>query len=151
MKIDEYISSTGVISDVLTQSKSTETNTATEVTEQKLDEYISGTENTTEPIPCENYNDILQVMRKADAQRSEEESTQATGGQPSGAGGGSDDSEEETTTKIVTINGITYLETTTVSDGVTSVTRSAIKGEGVADKTTMLEGEETKFPEEIEA
>lgn len=49
-----------------------------------------------------------------------------TGGAGSGAGGGGSDSQEQTTTKIVTINGITYLQTTTVSNGGTTVEKTEI-------------------------
>lgn len=142
IRIDEYISSTGAISDLMNQQKSTGTD-ATEVTEQRLDAYISGTEETTEPIPCENYNDILQVMRKADAQKSQEEASTENSGQPAGGTGtGGSEEEEETTTKMVTVNGVTYLETTTVSDGVTTVIRSVIEGQNLEEEE-LLPAEET--------
>ena len=43
-----------------------------------------------------------------------------------GAGGSSGESEEETTTRIVTIDGITYLETTVTEDGVSTTTRTKL-------------------------
>lgn len=50
-----------------------------------------------------------------------------TGGAGSGVCGGSrSDSQKQTTTKIITINRITYLQTTTVSNGVTTVEKTEI-------------------------
>ena len=57
--------------------------------------------------------------------------TQASGtGAAGNTGGGGDSDDETTTTKTVVINGVTYLETTTVENGVTSVQRTAISGVG---------------------
>jgi hypothetical protein len=62
--------------------------------------------------------------------------TQASGSateteESGGAGGGSSDSEETTETEVVTINGVTYLQTTTTDEsGNTTVTRTQI---GAAD------------------
>ncbi len=44
------------------------------------------------------------------------------------AGGGSGSDEESTTTQIVTINGMTYLETTTTENGISTTTRTKIGG-----------------------
>ncbi len=59
---------------------------------------------------------------------SEQAGTKPAGG-AGGMGGGSsgdDDSETETSTQIITINGVTYLETTTTSNGVETVTRKVL-------------------------
>lgn len=53
-----------------------------------------------------------------------------TGAAGSAGGGGDSDDETTTTTKTVVVNGITYLETTTVENGVTSVQRTKISGVG---------------------
>lgn len=45
-----------------------------------------------------------------------------------GSGGGSDSDEDTTTTKIVTINGVTYLETTVTEMGISTTTRTRIGG-----------------------
>jgi hypothetical protein len=119
----------------------------TESESSDRDSYIASGVDPDAVLPSENYNDILEVMRSAKAEQAssstdsntngaaasasgsgDTESVNASGG--AGGGGGSDsdddDDEDETTTKIVTINGVTYLETTTVSDGITTVTRTAI-------------------------
>ncbi|MCR5468204.1 MAG: hypothetical protein K6F37_04510, partial [Lachnospiraceae bacterium] len=51
------------------------------------------------------------------------ESTATTG---TAGGGGGGESDEETTTKIVTINGVQYLEITTTENGVTTTTRTVL-------------------------
>jgi hypothetical protein len=58
-------------------------------------------------------------------------STGAAGG-AGGAGGGSSDSDEDTETEVVTIDGVTYLQTTTTDEnGNTTVTRTRIGAEPV--------------------
>lgn len=144
IKIDEYISSIGAISDMVIQQNKVETTAELSVTEQEVDTYISTINDSNEAIPCENYNDILQVMQKAKAEMnqfetSSEQSEQMSGTSGSGSAGGSD-SEDETTTEVVTINGVTYLETTTVKNGVTSVTRTVI-GEQEAETDNSMQEE----------
>lgn len=147
IKIDEYISSTGAVSDLLNSQRAA--GTGTEKSEQQnLDEYVPGASESSDSIPCENYNDILQVMRKADAQKNQEEASEQTAGGAGAGGTGGSDSEEETTTKMVTINGVTYLETTTVSDGVTTVIRSAIEGKGLTSEELLLKEKEFEQLEE---
>jgi hypothetical protein len=93
------------------------------------DSYIASGIDADSVLPSENYNNILDVMRSAKAEQtasaSDEDDTESVGS-AGGSGGGNSDDEDETTTKVVTINGETYLETTTVSNGVTTVTRTAI-------------------------
>jgi hypothetical protein len=91
-------------------------------------------------IPSENYNDLARKIQSAAAAGQTQDSTeyasvtestsqtagtegaQAAGG--ASGGGGSSDSEEETETEVVTINGVTYLQTTTTDEsGNTTVTR----------------------------
>ena len=90
-------------------------------------------------MPSENYNDILKEIQKTKAEADQSLSysenagqiTQASGtGAAGNTGGGGDSDDETTTTKTVVINGVTYLETTTVENGVTSVQRTAISGVG---------------------
>ncbi len=153
LKIDEYLSSCGAVSELLKQQSTTE-NVSTQKEEEKdQDSYVSTIGSSEEALPCENYNDILQVIRKAKAEAGvSEDETEETGdeeavtdtGGAGGTGGGSD-SEEETTTEVVVINGVTYLETTTVVNGVTSVQRTRISeqiSEDNADRITGNEGEQ---------
>lgn len=150
LKIDEYLSSCGAVSELLKQQSTTE-NVSTQKEEEKdQDSYVSTIGSSEEALPCENYNDILQVIRKAKAEAGvsedetgDEEAVTGTGG--SGGSGGGPDSEEETTTEVVVINGVTYLETTTVVNGVTSVQRTRISeqiSEDNADRITGSEGEQ---------
>lgn len=90
-------------------------------------------------MPSENYNDILKEIQKTKAEAGQSQSysenagqtTQASGtGAAGNTGGGGDSDDETTTTKTVVINGVTYLETTTVENGVKSVQRTAISGVG---------------------
>lgn len=94
-------------------------------------------------MPSENYNDILKEIQKTKAEAGQSQSysenagqtsrqtTQASGTGAAGNTGGGGDSDDETTiTKTVVINGVTYLETTTVENGVKSVQRTAISGVG---------------------
>ena len=84
--------------------------------------------------------DILKVIQKTKAEAGQSDGYSASGGagqtgQASGTGaagsaGGDSDDETTTTTKTVVVNGITYLETTTVENGVTSVQRTKISGVG---------------------
>lgn len=96
-----------------------------------------------EVIPCENYNDILPVIRKAKAEtvgakKSAEEAEDAEAASDEGGSEGSSESEEKTTTEVVVINGLTYLETTTVINGVTSVRRTQISALGSEEKADRV-------------
>jgi hypothetical protein len=89
-------------------------------TKEEADSYISTISSADEVIPSGIYNSSgLEVGAGDDA------SSEASGS--GGAGGDASDSEEETTTEIVTINGITYLQTTTTDEnGNTTVTKTEI-------------------------
>ena len=94
-------------------------------------------------MPSENYNDILKEIQKTKAEAGQSQSYSENAGQTSGqttqasgtgaagnTGGGGDSDDETTITKTVVINGVTYLETTTVENSVKSVQRTAISGVG---------------------
>jgi hypothetical protein len=89
----------------------------------EADSYISTISSADKAIPSGIYNSSgLEVGAGAGASS---EASEASGS--GGAGGGASDSEEETTTEIVTINGITYLQTTTTDEnGNTTVTKTEI-------------------------
>lgn len=74
----------------------------------------------------ENLDDAVSGLYDLVSGTAASNGTSASEGAAS-AGGGSD-SEDETTTEIVTINGITYLETTTTENGITTTTRTRISG-----------------------
>jgi hypothetical protein len=99
-------------------------------------------------IPSDNYNDLARMIKSSSsaggstssteyasvkestAQTEDSEETQAAGG-AGGAGGGSSDSDSDTETEVVTINGVTYLQTTTTDEnGNTTVTRTPIGSAG---------------------
>lgn len=105
----------------------------TEDADTARDSYISSVLDTDTPIPTGTYNangmmvDDFQPVtgvnteQKAGDTTASEESTGAAGG-----GSGSEEDEEETTTKVVSVNGVTYLETTTTENGITTTTRTRI-------------------------
>jgi uncharacterized membrane protein YgcG len=146
ISIDDYLNSVSAITAV-TQNQAaggSATQTTSSTTGDK-DSYIASEIDPDAVLPSENYNDILKVMQSAKAENASTSTdsgsssgaaassgsgdTEAVGGAGgAGGGGGSDDDddEDETTTEVVTINGVTYLETTTVSEGITTVTRTAI-------------------------
>lgn len=149
IKIDEYLSSLGAVSDIsLSTVQTVQANTKAE--EAEYDSYVSTVIDSDAAIPCENYNDILQVIRnnKAEQEGSATTSQQETGGGISGAvgsgGGSSSEDEEETTTKMVVINGITYMETTTTTNEITTVTRVPMGGTDIEENSSNFQDEEIK-------
>ncbi|MCD7708285.1 MAG: hypothetical protein LUI02_00250, partial [Clostridiales bacterium] len=132
MSIEEYLNSISTLATTAATQSDGASGTsvaAASTASEDCDSYVSTVTDGTEVIPCENYNDILNsVTSKPNASEtadgSDEASASGTGA--AGGAGGSDSDEDETTTKIVTINGITYLETTTVENGITTTTRTQI-------------------------
>lgn len=163
LSIDELSSLYGLNSVNGVAQTATQTVTETEADKKAMDgdSYISTIAgyDPNAAIPSENYNDLAkQIMAAArsektntaetakteDTQSSGQaaESTQAAGGGSGSGGGSSDEDEDETTTEIVTINGQTYLQTTTTdSSGNTTVTRVPIGGEAATSvsKTEEIE------------
>jgi hypothetical protein len=107
-------------------------------------------------IPSDNYNDLARMIKSASSaggstssteyasvkdSTADSEETQAAGG-AGGAGGGGSDSSSETETEVVTINGVTYLQTTTTDEsGNTTVTRTPIgsAGDDIAQPSAAAE------------
>ena len=148
---DEYASSYGAASELLKQQLAAESVSEENAARKEGDSYVSTIGSPDEVIPCENYNDILPVIRRAKAEtvesgKSAEEAGDAEAASGEGGSGGSSESEEKTTTEVVVINGLTYLETTTVINGVTSVQRTQISAQGSeenADRVRENEAEQT--------
>jgi hypothetical protein len=87
------------------------------------DSYISTISSEDEAIPSGIYNSSGLEVGADNGTSSEASGASGSGG----AGGGSSDSDEETTTEIITINGVTYLQTTTTDEnGNTTVTKTEI-------------------------
>ena len=103
------------------------------------DSYTASEVSSGTVIPCDNYNDILKIIQKSKAEsldiNTSQESESMNKSVKKLLSKENEDSEEknEATQKIVTINGITYLETTVMIDGIKVVTRTAIKGEKIPD------------------
>lgn len=135
LKIDEYLNSTGALMPSPLQNTLSLDNSKTENKER--DTYIASEKNPAAAIPCDNYNDILKIIQNTKAESSgtstSEESLEKLIKKASSDD--SEDSEEknEATTKIVTINGVTYLETTVEIDGIKVVTRTTLRGEKIPD------------------
>jgi hypothetical protein len=98
------------------------------------DSYISTISSIDEAIPCGTYNaQGLEVGTGSNTTTT----SQSQGGGAVGAGGSggeSSDSEEDTETEVVTINGVTYLQTTTTdANGNTTITRTPIGSTTISD------------------
>ena len=142
LKIDEYLSASQAVAELLKNQTTSQNVSTQDAVSEDTDSYVSTIGSSDTAMPSENYNDILKVIQKTKADSGQSQGSSASGGagqtgQASGTGvaggtggGGASDDETTTTTKTVVINGITYLETTTVENGVTSVQRTAISGAG---------------------
>lgn len=139
LRIDEYLSYCGEVSELLKNQTASQNVSTQDADGKDADSYVSTIGSSDAAMPSENYNDILKEIQKTKAEAGQSQSysentgqiTQASGtGAAGNTGGGGDSDDETTTTKIVVINGVTYLETTTVENGVTSVQRTAISGVG---------------------
>ncbi len=119
-----------------TSTQQANAQTSADKTENDFDSYISAILSADTVIPSSTYNangletETFSPVTSADTDSkvsTEQEETAVSGA--AGGGGGSSDSEEETETEVVTINGVTYLQTTTTdADGNTTVTRTQIGG-----------------------
>jgi hypothetical protein len=127
---DSYLAELAQVQTISTQ----QTNVQSGGTESEKDSYISSAASADIAIPSGIYG-ADGVERTVDSVYGTAVGTQAGGttteteesGGVGGAGGGSSDSEETTETEIVTINGVTYLQTTTTDEsGNTTVTRTQI-------------------------
>jgi hypothetical protein len=137
ISISDYLDSISALT-TTAQNASLKVNTDQSGSESSdRDSYIASGIDEDSILPSDNYNNIFDVMRSAKSDQaslsSDSDSDSGTGiasttGSAGGSGGSGSDSEDEdeTTTKIVNIGGITYLETTTVSNGITTVTRTAL-------------------------
>ena len=139
LRIAEYLSYCGEVSELLKNQTASQNVSTQDADGKDADSYVSTIGSSDAAMPSENYNDILKEIQKTKAEAGQSQSysenagqiTQASGtGAAGNTGGGGDSDDETTTTKTVVINGVTYLETTTVENGVTSVQKTAISGVG---------------------
>lgn len=143
LRIDEYLSYCGEVSELLKNQTASQNVSTQDVDGKDADSYVSTIGSSDAVMPSENYNDILKEIQKTKAEAGQSQSYSENAGQTSGqttqasgtgaagnTGGGGDSDDETTITKTVVINGVTYLETTTVENGVKSVQRTAISGVG---------------------
>jgi hypothetical protein len=117
------------------------------------DSYISSTAvNDDTAIPSgiygangmelETFSSVTAANTDSDTSASQESSS--TGG--AGGAGGSSDSEEDTETEIVTIDGVTYLQTTTTDEnGITTVTKTVISNAAKDDEQSANTGISTSI------
>lgn len=139
MKIDDYLNSISTLAVSMAPAAAPAADTAAKAADSPKDSYITSMVDSTEAIPSDSYNDILKIIQsaKADTPKNNPSSEEAMAFreeaekavQEAGSGGSSSEggeSGDKVTTKIVTMNGVTYLETTTTKDGVTTVTRRVI-------------------------
>jgi hypothetical protein len=129
---DSYLAELAQVQTISTQQN----NVQSGGTESEKDSYISSAASADIAIPSGIYG-ADGVERTVDSVYGTAAGTQAGGAttetaESGGVGGGeSSDSEETTETEVVTINGVTYLQTTTTDEsGNMTVTRTQI---GAAD------------------
>jgi hypothetical protein len=123
VQYDTYLASIAQSQAINTQQSQTQTQTG----ESDKDSYIPSVASADMVIPSGTYNAQGLEVGVGGSATSQETSTSQGGA--GGVGGGSDssDSDEDTQTEIVTINGVTYLQTTTTDEnGNTTVTRKQI-------------------------
>jgi hypothetical protein len=125
---DSYLAELAQVQTISTQ----QTNVQSGGTESEKDSYISSVASADIAIPSGIYG-ADGVERTDDSAYGAAAGTQASGSATETAesggvgGGGSSDSEETTETEVVTINGVTYLQTTTTDEsGNMTVTRTQI-------------------------
>jgi uncharacterized membrane protein YgcG len=146
ISISDYLNTVSAIAATAQNASVADSTVQTGTASSDKDSYIASGVDEDTVFPSDNYNNILDVVLSAKAEHASlssgsgadsgtgtasaagDDATGAVGSAGgSGGGGGSDsEDEEETSTKIVTIGGVAYLETTTVSNGVTTVTRTAL-------------------------
>jgi hypothetical protein len=113
-----------------------QTKVATDNGNSDTDSYIPSVASADMVIPSGTYNSKgLEVGTDYYGSNNEsgststqtQESSSAVGGAGGGGGSSDSDSDEDTQTQIVTIDGVTYLQTTTTDEnGNTTVTRTQI-------------------------
>jgi hypothetical protein len=134
----------------ITSQQTAQTNAQTDkTTESARDSYISSITNTDTAIPSGTYGaDGMEVVDtfspvttvNTDSDTSANQNAAVSGGSGGAGGGDSSDSDEDTETELVTINGVTYLQTTTTDEsGNTTVTRTRIgtASENNTDKSSI--------------
>jgi hypothetical protein len=145
ISISDYLNSVSAIAATAQNAANAGITVQTGTESSDQDSYIASGVDADTVFPSENYNSILDDVRSAKAEQASlssdsdaesgagsasaagDDTTGAVGSAGGSGGVGSDsEDEEETSTKIVTIGGVAYLETTTVSNGVTTVTRTAL-------------------------
>ena len=166
--INDYLNSISALSTSMVQSSVQRTATSSS-SDSDQDSYISSITDSSDPLVSDNYNDILQKLASAlTTSSTSESSSDSTGSNATStsadsstsasassasatagtSGSSSDDSSSsETETEVVTINGVTYLQTTTTENGVETVTRTVISAgdnEQSDDLLSLLKNEDSQ-------
>lgn len=153
---DSYLAAIAQTQAINTKQEDTQT-----TTQEDRDSYTSSIANIADAIPSGTYGangmeletflPVTATGTDSDVSTVETTGTAASGTSASGAAdgvsgggaGGSSDSDDDTETEIVTIDGITYLQTTkTDENGNTTVTRTPI-GTAATDDTSTTAGTST--------
>ena len=165
LRIDDYLSSIESLSTLTATQPGTATSAVSANSSQE-DSYISSIGSSDDVSVSDTYNDFAYQMLKntsssssASASASDSTSASASASAPasdsasassaastsdtssssqaSGGSSGSDSSSDsDTTTQVETINGITYLVTTTSENGVETTTRTVISKDGDGSKNS---------------
>lgn len=116
--------STGKISGTGKTEKQRSENNNTDSSEQKNSQNISSSTS-------KKSNESEEPNDKNFAVKTEPSEKSSGGGAAPVTSSSDDDSEDSTESKVVTINGVSYLETTVVKDGVKTVTRKNLENGNV--------------------
>ena len=114
----------------VSEDVSSQTGTATAVS--KTDSYFSGISSSEDAIPTGTYNssgtfnDESSVSSSTSGTSESTDSEESQAVSSSGSGSGSGSGESETSTEVISINGVSFLQTTTTENGVTTVTREQL-------------------------
>jgi hypothetical protein len=146
--INDYLNSIGALSTSMAQPAVPKTATNTS-TDSDQDSYIPSISDSSDALSCDTYNDILQKLASALSTSSASDSSgdsldskssaksagsTATGSSTTstdGTSGSTSDKSSSSTseTEVITLNGVTYLQTTTTENGVETVTRTVISAD----------------------
>ena len=164
--INDYLNSISALSTSMVQSSVQRTATSSS-SDSDQDSYISSITDSSDPLVSDNYNDILQKLASAlTTSSTSENSSDSTGSNATstsadsstsasassasataGTSGSSSDDSSSSETEVVTINGVTYLQTTTTENGVETVTRTVISAgdnEQSDDLLSLLKNEDSQ-------
>lgn len=146
--INDYLNSIGALSTSMAQSAIPKTVTGSS-SDSDQDSYIPSISDSSDALSCDTYNDILQKLASylntsstsddsntsTDSNASSKSSSSTAASTVSQTTTATSDSSSDKSsnatseTEVITLNGVTYLQTTTTENGVETVTRTVISAD----------------------